>query len=334
MERFVSVIIPNRNGGRTIGACLAAAFAVRHTHYEVIVVDDASTDASVEVIGRYPCRLVRLEHHGGAARARNIGAAHAQGEVLFFTDADCLLQPDTLSRACGAIEAAGARTVVGGTYTWLPHDRCFFSVFQSVFIRDAETKRAHEPDYLATHALAIAAEIFRQNRGFPENLLPIVEDVAYSHRLRRAGYRLMLDPAIEVRHIFNFSLARSLANAYTKARYWTMYSLANRDWLADSGTASHELKANVAACFVCALLVLTGLVSGEPRWFTLLLPVQAGNLWVSRRLVAAFRAAKGWGFALAATLYYLSFYPLAVGAGALAGTVQYPVWAGRREVRA
>jgi GT2 family glycosyltransferase/MoaA/NifB/PqqE/SkfB family radical SAM enzyme len=333
MERFVSVIIPNRNGGRTLGACLAAAFAVHHRPVEVIVVDDASTDDSVEVVRRYPCRLIRLARHGGAARARNAGAAEARGEVLFFTDADCLLQPDTLTRACRVLAAAGPRAAVGGTYTRLPHDRSFFSAFQSVFIRDAETKRAGSPDYLATHALAIDAEAFRESGGFPETFLPILEDVAFSHRLKRAGYRLVLDAAIEVQHIFNFTLGRSLANAYTKAHYWTMYSLANRDWLADSGTASHELKLNVAAWLLCLLLVLAALASGEPRLLALALPVQAGNLWLSRRLLAAFRAAKNRRFTFAAGLYYLLLYPLAVGAGALTGIARYPAWAGRHAVK-
>lgn len=327
---LVSVVIPNRNGAATIGQCLEAAFASRHDRFEVIVVDDCSTDGSVAVIGRYPCRLARLGHHGGAARARNVGAAHARGEILFFTDADCLLQPDTLALACRALAAAGPRTVVGGTYTSLAHDRSFLADFQSVFIREAETKHAATPDYLATHALAIHAETFRQSGGLPEGPLPILEDVAFSHQLRRAGYQLTLDPAIEVRHIFNFTLRRSLANAWTKARYWTMYSLANRDWLNDSGTASHGLKTNVVAWFLCALFALAGAATASTVWLGPLMALQAGNLWVNRRLLAAFTSAKGAGFALAAMFYYLFIYPLAVGAGALAGLAQYRLRDARR----
>jgi glycosyltransferase involved in cell wall biosynthesis len=334
MQPLISLIIPNRNGALTLARCLDAALASRYTPFEVIVVDDASTDSSVELILRHRCQLVRLERHSGAAQARNAGAAQARGDMLFFTDADCLLAPDTLTRASHALKAVGLQNAVGGTYTQLPGDHSFFSVFQSVFIRAAETKREHAPDYLATHALAIATETFQRSRGFPESLLPILEDVAFSHRLRRAGCRLVMDPAIEVRHIFNFTLARSLANAYTKARYWTMYSLANRDLLADSGTASHELKANVAAWLVCALVVLAGLASADARWLVLLLPAQGLNLWLSRRLLAAFRAAKGWGFALGAALYYVLLYPLGVGAGALTGIARYPAWPGRRQVRA
>src|ERR1035437_6628592 len=66
MESLVSVIIANRNGADTIGTCLAAAQASHHRNFEIIVVDDGSEDNSIEVIERYPCKLVRLEQHGGA----------------------------------------------------------------------------------------------------------------------------------------------------------------------------------------------------------------------------------------------------------------------------
>ncbi|MBI1864641.1 MAG: glycosyltransferase family 2 protein [Nitrospirae bacterium] len=107
MAGTISVIIPNRNGSATIGKCLEAAFSSRSDPFEVIVVDDGSEDRSVEIIKRFPCRLIRLERHAGAAKARNVGAREAKGDILFFTDADCLLQEDTLSAAARAFAEAG-----------------------------------------------------------------------------------------------------------------------------------------------------------------------------------------------------------------------------------
>ncbi|MBI2225366.1 MAG: glycosyltransferase, partial [Betaproteobacteria bacterium] len=262
MTPSISVIIPNRNGAATIGKCLAAALASRHENFEVIVADDASEDDSVEVIKRFPCRLIRLAQHGGAAKARNTGARHSRGDVLFFTDADCLLQPDSLGVAGETLARAGPNAVAGGTYTALPHDRRFFSTFQSAFIHYCETKNPQRPDYLATHALAIPAQIFRQSGGFREEFLPILEDVEFSHRLRRMGYSLVMNPALQVQHIFDFSLSRSLANAVIKTKYCTLYSIRNGDLLADSGTASVGLNTNTAMYFRSLLLALLSLVPG------------------------------------------------------------------------
>ncbi len=329
MARFISVVIPNRNGEATIGKCLDAVFSSRYEDFEVIVVDDASEDASIAIIETFPCRLLRLETHSGAARARNLGALHSKGDTLFFTDADCLLQEDTLSIAGKTLAGEGPDVVLGGTYTPIPYDRRFFSVFQSVFINYAETKNADRPDYIATHAMVIDARTFRENNGFAEEFLPILEDVEFSHRLRRAGYRLRMDPQLQVRHIFNFSVLGSLRNALRKSLYWTIYSLARGDLLADSGTASTELKINVGTYALGALLLLLAFSTGRPLFLLFLPLLIAFNLFSNRGLIRALSSTGGPGFAVAATLYYVLAYPAAVGTGALLGALRYLAAAAR-----
>ena len=93
---LISVIIPNRNGARTLRQCLSAALQSDYPHFEIIVVDDASQDQSTAIVGDYPCRLIELPHHSGAAAARNMGARHSRGGTLFFTDADIFTIGDFL----------------------------------------------------------------------------------------------------------------------------------------------------------------------------------------------------------------------------------------------
>ncbi len=324
--RTVSIVVPNRNGAATIGACLEAAFASRGGGFEVVVVDDASDDGSVDVVRRFPARLVRLEAHAGVSRARNAGARAASGELLLFIDADCLLAPDALAAARTA-HGGRAELVLGGTYTPRPADEDFFSRFQSAFIHHAET-RAAAPDYVAAHAMLVDAETFRRSGGFVEGAFlgvqASVEDVELSHRLRRAGCALAMCPGLLVTHVFRFSLRRSLANAVRKARTWTAYSLLARDLLADSGTASRALKANVVLAALAALLLAAGAATGAVAW-----PLAAAgallalDLHLNRGLVAAWRRAGGLRFAVLATLYYATLYAAAVGIGAAAGAAQW-----------
>ncbi|MCK5505194.1 MAG: glycosyltransferase family 2 protein, partial [Thermodesulfovibrionia bacterium] len=259
MEKYISVVIPNYNKAETIGKCLEAIFSSKYKNFEVIVIDDQSEDNSLEIIKKFPCKLVRIGEHTGASKARNIGGQTSQGDAIFFTDADCLLKEDALSIINGTLSETEPDTVIGGTYTRIPYDNNFFSTLQSVYINYSETKNIENPDYIAAHAMIIDSATFKKNNGFPENFLPILEDVEFSHRLRRTGHRLIMNPEIQVQHIFNFTLLKWLINAFRKTMYWTMYSLKNRDSFTDSGTASVELKVNVASYYLSLSFLVAGI---------------------------------------------------------------------------
>jgi GT2 family glycosyltransferase len=322
-KQSLSIIIPNYNGARTIGLCMEAVIASRDDDCEIVVVDDCSQDGSVAVIENYPCKLIRLGKHSGASAARNAGAFGSTGVVLFFIDNDCIVTDDTLPRVRKDISDQPADMAVGGTYTAVPYDVGFFSSFQSAFVNYFETKTASEPDYLATHALVIRAEAFKEIGGFKEDFLPILEDVEFSHRLRRNGYRLVMDPDLQVRHIFHHSLVRSLRNAVNKTRYWIEYSLANKDLFADSGTASKEIKVNGVAWLVTVSVLLAYLISGQ-RFLLVPLPfLWAASLFVNYHFYRAFLKAGGAWFAFTAACYYSFIYPAALWAGFFRGMFQY-----------
>jgi hypothetical protein len=99
--RRLSVIVPVRDGSATLARALAAILAseLPRDDYELIVVDDCSTDGSAELAARYADTVVRLSGRlCGPAYARNRGAEMAEGEVLAFVDADAMVRPDTLPR--------------------------------------------------------------------------------------------------------------------------------------------------------------------------------------------------------------------------------------------
>lgn len=321
MDRRISVIIPNYNGSSTISKCLEAVCSSNHENFEVIVVDDCSTDNSVEIIRQFPCELIQLEKQMGASKARNTGAQRSTGEALFFLDADCILATDTISIADTAISRE-QNTIIGGTYEKIAYDDTFFGTFQSLFIHYSETKR-QEPDYIATHAMIIHADLFRKSGGFAENFLPILEDVEFSHRMRRAGCRLKMNPKILVRHIFNFNLFTSLKNAFRKSFYWTVYSIGKGDLLADSGTASLELKVNVVSFCLNLICILLFFFTGRSFFLIPVIFSFMFNLLINRRLLMSFYRPKGFAFAVLAAVYYTMVYPFPVGMGAGSGMFKF-----------
>ena len=323
MEKFISIVIPNYNNEGTIGKCLEAAFASDYTNFEVIVVDDHSDDSSVEIIRTFPCKLISAQRRSGTSKARNLGAQNSRGEIIFFTDADCLLQKDTLSIVNNIFPEVATDLIIGGTYTRIPYDDNFYSIFQSEFVNYFETKSAADPDYIAAHAMIISSAYFKESGGFPEVFLPIIEDVEFSHRARKAGGKLIIQPTIQVQHIFGFSLVRSLRNAFRKTTYWTMYSLKNNDLLTDSGCASKELKVDVIS-FVTSLLLLISWILLRNPVFLYILPVTFfSNIIINRQLFKAFYESGSSLFALKAVLYYILVYPVPVGLGTITGVAKH-----------
>lgn len=322
-QKFISVIIPNRNGSATIAKCLEAVYASDYKSFEVIVVDDCSSDDSIDIIKKFHCKLIQLEKHSGVSKARNAGAKIACG-VLFFIDSDCIVQRSTLSAVNKKMQE-GIK-VVGGTYTKIPYYSNFFDTFQSIYVNYVETKHK-EPDYLAAHSMAIDAHVFKEVGGFVEDsfigFAASVEDVEFSHRLRKKGYKLLMSPEIQVEHIFNFDLWKSLRNAAKKSMYWTMYSLKNKDLTRDSGAASSELKVNAAAYLIMVTFMLVYFYFPSAVFILSILIVAAINLFVNRRLIVAFYSTKGFKFTLAALFYYTVIYSLAVSVGAMVGALKY-----------
>lgn len=309
----------------TIGPCLEAAFSSDYKNFEVIVVDDHSDDNSLEIIKKFPCKLICLESRSGTSKARNTGAKSSSGDFIFFTDADCLLERDTLSIINKTLASTAPDVLIGGTYTRMPFDRTFFSIFQSVFVNYSETKNAQSPDYLAAHAMIVEADTFRKSGGFPEEFLPIIEDIEFTHRLKKAGHELLINPDIQVRHIFNFSLLKSLRNAVRKTTYWNIYSLRNKDVFRDSGSASVELKTNVVSYCLNVIFITLCLLSGNNVFLYPVPVIFMINTFICRRQLRAFYETGGMLFGLAAFIYYTMVYPVPIAIGTLKGLVKYLV---------
>jgi len=101
---LVSIVVNNFNYGRFLRQSIESALAQDHPRTEVIVVDDASTDGSVEIIRSFGDRIVPVcqERNGGQAAALNAGFAASRGELIIFLDADDYLYPHAASAVAAA----------------------------------------------------------------------------------------------------------------------------------------------------------------------------------------------------------------------------------------
>ena len=138
LDADVTVVVPLFNHAPVVGEAIASALASAELAVEVVVVDDHSTDASVEVVRACmadqpwaPVALVRRAANGGPAAARNTGFALARAPVVFPLDADDLLYPTGLTKLAAALEGSDASFAYGiverpgpdpALMSWLPWD--------------------------------------------------------------------------------------------------------------------------------------------------------------------------------------------------------------------
>lgn len=114
MKPDISIIIPLHNCADIIDQVLAAVFSSEDVEKEVILVDDASTDNTLEIVRRFPCRIIPLQTQSGPSHARNKGAQAATADILMFMDADALIEKDTLQKIMvGFTEHPDAACVCG-----------------------------------------------------------------------------------------------------------------------------------------------------------------------------------------------------------------------------
>lgn len=127
---FVSVIVPVYNGADTIAACLESLLKQTYPMdaYEVIVVENGSTDDTTRVVEQYPVRLFHSEERGPAS-ARNFGLARSEADIIAFTDADCIADSNWLSELVKPYVDPKIGGVGGAILAYDHHDRTIVEMF-------------------------------------------------------------------------------------------------------------------------------------------------------------------------------------------------------------
>lgn len=195
----ISVIIPHYNDLENLDKCLSAITSqtVERAGFEIVVADNGSPQGAVAVAaviaGR--ARLVIVEERG-AGPARNGGVAVSRGQLLAFTDSDCLPVPDWLEEG---VRALADYDFVGGRVSVLFADPARMSpaeAYEAVFAFDFENYITRK-GFTGSGNLFVPRHIFDAVGGFR---VAVSEDVEWSHRARALGYRLGYAPKAEVGH--------------------------------------------------------------------------------------------------------------------------------------
>jgi glycosyltransferase involved in cell wall biosynthesis len=318
----VSVVIPAHNAATTLGAALESIFANRGVSFEVLVVNDASTDDTQAVALRFPCRVISLTTNIMSANCRNLGAQLAGGEIVVFSDADELLAPDTLARFARAFDDNPSVSAIVGSLTSDTPMPGFFSKFKN-FQHHFTHQTAHSDGAtLDSGRAALRRAVFLELGGFePAFSGASIEDIALGYRMFRLGHRIRFQPDIQFIHLKAYTfLSMIRSDVLHRAIPWTGLMLRERIFRNDLNTKS----GNVASV-VLAWLISVSLIAATLGFWPAFALAGAFALAIAVLNAAFLRALwsqfGGW-FALraAAFLPIMYFYH---GVGLIAGVLAY-----------
>jgi GT2 family glycosyltransferase len=263
----LSVVIPVYNGASTIGACLSIA-------------------------GEFPCTLLRQTVNRGAGAARNLGAYTSSGRILFFLDADILVEPTSLGRLVDAFRERAEVDMIFGSFYPESIPKNFFSLYKNAVHHYTHQTSCEEAVTFCGGFGAVRRAAFLESGGFdPRHRF--LEDVEFGLRMHGAGHRIWLYKDLQFYHAKHYDLRGLVrSDVYQRAIPWTRLILTTGIVRNDLNTKT----ANVLSVPLSYLLLLTLPVLfwawRSPVWYLLLLLF----LYLNRNFFSFLNSQYGFGF--------------------------------------
>jgi glycosyltransferase involved in cell wall biosynthesis len=196
----VSVVICAYNAETTMEACLTSLRNLKYPAFEVIVVDDGSTDRTGKIADSYEGIHVIHQENKGLSAARNVGIAASLGEIVAFTDSDCVVDPDWLHYLVATFLSTGL-SAVGGPNLPPPEDSVVATCVAAspggplhVLLDDVEA------EHIPGCNMAFRREVLEEIGGFDPIYRAAGDDVDVCWRLQDRGHRIGFSPAAMVWH--------------------------------------------------------------------------------------------------------------------------------------
>jgi cellulose synthase/poly-beta-1,6-N-acetylglucosamine synthase-like glycosyltransferase len=216
----ISVVVPARNAARTIGRCLEGLLEQNAPSdlYQVIVVDDGSTDDTRRVVQEAGVELIAQPHEGPAA-ARNRGVVASKGEIVLFTDADCVPAGTWIQEMVRPFDDP---EIVGVKGVYRTRQRGIVPRFVQLEYEERYELMARQRwiDFIDTYSAGYRREVFLAEGGFDTRYPNAsVEDQELSFRMAELGHKMIFNPGAAVYHQHPETLTAYFARKFNIG-YW------------------------------------------------------------------------------------------------------------------
>lgn len=314
---FFSIIIPVYNGGHDFGRCLKSIQQTStFTDWELIVVDDGSTDGSYELARRSGAFTLQTAGRQGPAVARNSGARLAKGHYLYFIDADCELHPTTLAETARIFTADPELEALFGSYDDAPGAANFIAQYKNLFHHYVHQISHEDASTFWTGCGAIKRTLFLTLNGFDTRRYrrPSIEDIDLGYRLKQTGGRIRLAKQVQVKHLKAWTLLSLLkSDILDRGIPWTRLILRDRVFKPDLNLQTHN-RVSVVAIYGSLLALVVTMLQPHSLWIALGLALLL--IWLNWPLYKFFHHKRGFWFALRVIpLHWLYYFYNAIAFG-------------------
>ncbi|MCB8944129.1 MAG: sugar transferase [Ardenticatenaceae bacterium] len=263
---MISIIIPAYNAGHTIEACIRALQQQETNEtFEIIVVNDASTDNTVEVATAVGAHQIISKGKLGKSGTRNAGAEAAQGSILLFTDADCEPLPDWIERMITPFRHDP--DVIGVKGAYYSRQTELVARFTQVEVEERYDRMRQLPttNFIDTYAAAYKRDIFLENGGF-DTSLPEVEDQDFSFRLAAKGYKMVFVPEARVYHRHTVSARHYFRRKFAIGKWKAMLMHRHPERLVSDSRTPQLLKVQMGFTLLLPPAIIAALIWPQLAW--------------------------------------------------------------------
>jgi glycosyltransferase involved in cell wall biosynthesis len=260
-RRKLSVVVPVYNSANDLKQCLAALVKSDYEDFDVLVVDDGSTEPIKGMVDESGFNYTRIQGPSGPARARNQGVPRVQGQYVVFIDADVCVHPDTLTRIACAFHSDPSIDALIGSYDEAPAKPNFLSQYKNLFHHYVHQQSDGPIGTFWTGCGAIQRELFLSFGGFDEQRYrrPAIEDIELGTWLTGAGHRIVLDRRIKVKHLKRWTLWNLLkTDIFDRGIPWTRLML-RAGALANTLNVKPTQRLSVALAYLAPAIMLAAL---------------------------------------------------------------------------
>lgn len=208
---LVSVVVSFRNSEQTLAECIEGLCRQTYDNYELIFVDDRSTDLSEKIVRKYGFEPIKSSMPW--PRSINEGAEKAKGSILFFTDSDVYVPPATLSKIVRAMENRKWDAIVG-TYTADHPNQNLCSQYKNLWIRHSYLNGFQSINFAFGAVTASRRDAFLSIGGYRSTFRidTAGADLDLGINLTNHDYRIKLDTSVEVTHLKKYDFIRLMKN--------------------------------------------------------------------------------------------------------------------------